>query len=127
MVGTARITFLRKRTAPMILRLPTGLCVGAAPVSSLIMNATTHATGFSLPLVRGQVVGIGGADDENGEQTRWFGSTRVFADGVIRAGRLGPVLARVEHLRLAVIHLASDRTREYVAGDEGGLGVVMRR
>ena len=55
-----------------------------------------------------------------------LGGARVLADGMIRVGRLRPALARAEHLRLAVIHLASDRAREDVAGDEGGARVVMR-
>ena len=90
------------------------------------MDAAAEPAAFSLPLKGDQPLGIGGVDDEDGEQTRRFGGARVRADGVIRAGRLRPALARAEHLRLAVIHLASDRAREYVAGDEGGTWVVMR-
>lgn len=63
---------------------------------------------FLLPFVRDEVADIAGVDDEDGEQSRRFGRARVLADGVVRARGLAPVLARVEHLRLAIIHLASD-------------------
>ena len=81
---------------------------------------------FSLPLEGDQPLGIGGVDDEDGEQARRFGGARILADGVVRAGQLRPALTRAEHLRLAVIHPASDRARKYVAGDEGGMRMVMR-
>ena len=46
---------------------------------------------------------------------------------MIGPGRLGPVFARVEYLRLAMIDLASDRACEHVAGNEGGTWMGMRR
>lgn len=64
---------------------------------------------FSLSLRRDQPpdIGILGIDEEDGEQARRFGAARVLADGMLCAGRLRPVLARMEHLSLAVIHPAS--------------------
>jgi len=97
--------------------------LSARGVRSRIMNATTALN--SLPLVRDQA--SASVVSTTKMESRLAGSARVLADGVIRAGRFGPVLACVEHLRLAVIHFASDRTGEYVAGDEGGIGMVMRR
>src|SRR4051812_22290457 len=100
----------------------------ACPLAGRLLLCTQPAEQavFSLSLKGDQPLGIGGVDDEDGEQTGRFCGARVLADGMIRVGRLRPALAGAKHLRLAVIHLASDRAREYVAGDEGGTWVVMR-
>jgi hypothetical protein len=98
--------------------------------TSLAPGATLAAPASdarSLPLQRGQLGGVVGVDDEDGEQARRLCGARVFANLVMRAGRLGPAFASVKHLHLAVIHLAADRPREHETSDERGAWVMMRR
>src|SRR5215831_11284961 len=65
-----------------------------------------------LLVQRGQIGAVIGVDHEDGEQARWLGGARVFADSVMRTRCFHPAFARAEHPHRAVIYLTADRARE---------------